>query len=270
MARVKKPELPVAGSAYAFPLEDGRYSVVRVLLDGTSEQAKQWRTTILIACSAWIGDAVPKVTDQRLRTILRKTHHSWGDEPAVVWTSDPPPDELIAIGIILPTEDETQIECSSIGGWSSVTMQALLQWNWDNKRDAVLAADAERERVEAERRERAIRDRKVYLSRVTLDELLSHKFFSRWCEYPPATMIRASREIMKDTVEGLIALGPQAVEQERMDLLQKCIEQFNRLDAENDWIETLEREHICKEFDAIVHACGLGAHEHLADRWRDW
>jgi hypothetical protein len=42
------------------------------------------------------------------------------------------------------------------------------------------------------------------------------------------------------------------------------------LDAEKRFIETVEREDICDEFEAIVHACGLGNYKDLADRWRDW
>jgi hypothetical protein len=75
---------------------------------------------------------------------------------------------------------------------------------------------------------------------------------------------------MTNTVEKLIQLGPRASERERMAILQQCIESFNELDAEMQFIETDEREDICEEFETIVHACGLGTHEDLADRWRDW
>ncbi len=55
-----------------------------------------------------------------------------------------------------------------------------------------------------------------------------------------------------------------------MAILQDCIESFNELDAEMRFIETIEREDICEEFEAIVHACRLGNYEDLASRWRDW
>jgi hypothetical protein len=43
------------------------------------------------------------------------------------------------------------------------------------------------------------------------------------------------------------------------------------LDVENrHFIETVEREDLCAAFDEIVHACGLGKHVDLADRWREW
>ena len=56
-----------------------------------------------------------------------------------------------------------------------------------------------------------------------------------------------------------------------MAVLQECIERFNSIDAEMDhFIETIERDDICEEVEAIVHACGLVAHEDLADKWREW
>jgi len=75
---------------------------------------------------------------------------------------------------------------------------------------------------------------------------------------------------MAITVEALVELGPRASESNRMAILQRCIESFNILDAKMHFIETVEREDICEEFEAIVHACGLGAHKDLVDRWRDW
>jgi hypothetical protein len=74
---------------------------------------------------------------------------------------------------------------------------------------------------------------------------------------------------MTNTVEELLKHGPRASEKERMAVLQQCIESFNELDAEMQFIETVEREDICEEFEAIVHACGMGHHKDLADRWRD-
>jgi hypothetical protein len=75
---------------------------------------------------------------------------------------------------------------------------------------------------------------------------------------------------MTNTVNELLELGRNTSESERMAILQHCIESFNALDAEMRFIETIEREDICEEFEAIVHACGLGAHKDLADRWREW
>lgn len=75
---------------------------------------------------------------------------------------------------------------------------------------------------------------------------------------------------MTETVDRLQELGPNSAQADRMKVLQRCIESFNELDAQSYFIETVEREDICWEFEAIVRACGLGAHKDLADKWRDW
>ena len=75
---------------------------------------------------------------------------------------------------------------------------------------------------------------------------------------------------MTTTVEQLLELGPDASKKDRMAILKKCIEAFNAMDAGMGFIETNEREDICEEVEAIVHACGLGTYKDLADRWREW
>ena len=272
MARKKKTVLPTEGAAFAFPLEDGRYSVCRVVLDRTSEPAKQWKgDAILVACSAWIGDTVPDVSDVSLRPILHLTHHLWNNDPELMWVSDPPPDNFMSIGSIEPTQEEKSMICQSFGGWAAITLQPLAQWRWDNDREAVLAADEIKGRGDSQRRQREQQKREQYLAEITLEGLREHQFFPQWVEYPPKKAIRASRQIMTDTVQQLLDIGLTASESKRMDILQDCIERFNAIDVEMDhFIETVEREEICKEFEAIAHACGLGAHEDLADDWREW
>ncbi|MEX2118562.1 MAG: hypothetical protein WD847_03055 [Pirellulales bacterium] len=272
MARKKlKPSLPTQGAAFAVPLEDHRYSVCRVLLDASSEQSKQWKSeTILVAGSAWIGVNVPNADEPALRPILRLNHHSWRGRSNVLWVSGQPPDDFIPIGSIQPTSEEQAIPSPSFGGWETFALQPLAQWRWDNERDTVRAEDLIRETKDAERGENAQREREEYLSRITLEQLRDRRFFGHWKDYPPANAIRASRDLMTRTVQRLIELGPGASPDARMAVLQQCIESFNQLDAEMSFIETTEREDICQEFEAVVHACGLGAHKDLADEWREW
>jgi hypothetical protein len=272
MARKKKTlDLPSAGTAFAFPLGDGRFSVCRVLVDTASDRSKARSAThILVACSTWIGDKIPLADEPALRPILHLTHHSWDNRPNVLWISEGVPPHLIPIGMIQPTTDEQAIPCVSFGNWSSLTLQPLAQWKWDHQRDDVLAEDVVKQKQATEARLKEQRERGAYLKRVTLDELQAHRFFPTWKGYPPAKAIRASRELMAKTVEELAALGSSASETNRMAILQRCIESFNQLDAEMNFIETVEREDICAEFEAIVHACGLGSHQDLADEWRDW
>ncbi len=271
MGRRKKPNHPTTGAAFAFPLGDGRFAVCRVLLDTTSQGSKQWSTEpILVACSAWIGDELPTIDDPALRPILHLNHHLWDNKPNILWISEELPEDFIPLGHIEPTKEEQSIPCERFGNWHSLTLQPLAQWRWDKDRAAVLAEDAKKEKKDVERRQDERREREAYLDRITLGELRDHDFFGGWKDHPPANLIRASKRIMTRTVEQLLEVGSNAPEQGRMTILQQCIESFNQLDAESRFIETDEREDICNEFEALVHACGLGAHQDLADRWREW
>lgn len=270
--RKKTAALPPAGAAFAVPLENGRFGVCRVIRTATAEETKlHGEEAVLLACSAWMGAAVPAVDDPALRPILYLTHHSWKNKPEILWVSKPPPDDFISIGMIEPTAEEKAIECLTSGGWGSVQIQPIKQWRWDNERELVLEEDQRQGETESQKRQRELQKRQEYLDNVTLDELRDHKFFPRWDKYPPKKAVRASRQIMADTVQELIDSGADAPESIRMAILQKCIERFNSIDEDmNHFIETVEREDICEEFEAIVHACGLGSHKELADEWREW
>jgi hypothetical protein len=264
-------KLPESGAAFVFPIGDGRFSVVRVLVGQTEDPAKRWKgEVVLAACASWIGDNIPSANDPSLRAILHMNHHAWKNVPCLIWTSETVPRDFVAIGNIPPTADEKGLVCNSFGSWNSLTANPLAQWRWEHDRDAVVAEDAAKAKRQVEERRLAQKQREEYLSRITLSELRDHEFFPRWKRYPSEMAKRASRKIMAETVERLQELGPISAEADRMEVLRRCIESFNELDAQSYFIETVEREDICWEFEAIVHACGLGTHKDLADKWRDW
>lgn len=304
MPRKKKVSLPAAGDVFAVPLEDGRYSVCRVISDRTTNPRLSIHA-VLVASSPWIGPTVPELDEELHRPILIRTHHcdesestgSWirtpepasgwmksssgmkklevavgwtpMPEPAICWIETPVPDTFVPIGTITPTDEEGTLNWPSHSDWFYMMQQPLMQWRWDHERDAVLAEDATKRQAEAQQDQAKADERRDWLDSVTLEQLGSRVFFSNW-RYPTKEATEASRKIMAETVRALMTLGTSASEQDRMLLLQRCIESFNELDQELEFIETVEREDICREFEAIVHACGLGSHEFIADQWRDW
>jgi hypothetical protein len=264
-------KLPESGAAFAFPIGDGRFSVARVLVGQTEDQAKRWKSeVVLAACASWIRDNIPSVDNPSLRSILRKSHHAWKNVPCLIWTSKAVPGNFVAIGSIPPTPDDKGLVCNSFGTWNSLTVHPLAQWRWEHDREVVVAEDATKAKRQVEQRRVAQRQREEYLGRITLSDLRNHEFFSSWKRYPSETAKRASQNILTETVNRLTGLGPNSAEADRMEVLRRCIESFNDLDAQSNFIETVEREDICREFEAIVQACGLGAHKDLADKWRDW
>ena len=262
--RKKKP-LPISGAVFAFPIDEGRFGACRVIRYATDDD-EVWqfgKNGMLVACSAWIGNAIPDQQDLALGSILNLTHHSYDNEPAVIWISCKPPNDFTSIGIIEPTIEDKAIKCRGLSGWEFCQYQVLAQWRWDNDREAVLAED----KIKAEELQRAQRAFKQYKPNFTLKKLSDHQFFERWKEYPPQKAIDASRQIMADTVQKLLNMGKSVPESERMAVIQQSVEQFNAID---DFIETIEREDIWEEYQNIIHACGLGAHEDLIDKWREW
>lgn len=158
-----------------------------------------------------------------------------------------------------------------MGGWESPRLQVFAQWRWDHEREAVLAEEATARAAALEAQRQCAQEHEAHLASLTLEQLQEHVFFPHWKTYPSKKATRKSRQIMEETVQALLVLGSEATEQARRAVLQVCIERFNALDEElGFFIETSEREDICEEFEVLVHACGLGAYEGLADEWRDW
>lgn len=304
MPRKKKVSLPAAGDVFAVPLEDGRYSVCRVICDGTTNPRLSIHA-VLVASSAWIGSEVPKVDEELHRPILIRTLNcaecdstgrwiqtpgsadgwikvtsktaelkaasGWTPmpEPAIYWIEASVPESFELIGKIAPTDEEGTLNWPSHGDWAHMMRLPLLQWQWDHDRAAAVAKGSASKQAKARKQKAEASDRRDWLNSVTLEQLESHVFFSNW-RSPSKDATAASRELMAQTVRALIKLGPAASQKKRMQELQRCIESFNELDQRLEFIETVEREDICREFEAIVHACGLGPHEQLADQWRDW
>ncbi|MCA9018184.1 MAG: hypothetical protein KDA77_22875 [Planctomycetaceae bacterium] len=272
MGRKKKVALPVTGDAFAFPLEDGRFGVCRVLSESAHREEPRF-DAVMVACSAWIGSEVPSVDNPELRPILKLTHHSWKNSDEIGWIDDPLPDTFISIGKIEPTDEETSMECYTFCTWGTMGVQSLMQWRWDHERDAVLAEDAAQKEKQAALAVQNKNKHQKKLQQVKLQDLAKHTFFPNW-EHLPKKTLKASRKIMTDTIKDLIALGESASEETRLEVLENCIESFNALNEEHEFIYTLEREDICDEFETIVHACGLGAldspDEPLVDEWREW
>lgn len=264
--------LPARYSAFAIPLEDGRFGVCRIIrtlaADPNNDQDKD---SVLVLSSAWVGDDIPDAGHPDLRSALRLTHHAWRDHKHQFWTADPPPSDFIRIGDIKANWLEKRAKCSSYSSWESARIQPLAQWRWDNDRASVLAEDRVEALHEQRRLEQEEQERDAYLRGVTLEELMSRTFFENWKDYPAKDAIVASRNIMKELTQKLLHLGPEAAESERLTVLRECIERFNTIDADlNHFIETEEREDICSEIEAVAHASGIGSHISRIDDWRDW
>jgi hypothetical protein len=270
--RKTKEALPGVGEAFLMPLADGRFGVCRVLRLCQPEEAKiLGEGGMLVAGSAWVGTEAPDVNDLRLREILVLSHHAHENSPNVLWVFDPPPAGFQKLGVIAPTEAEAKMACLSASGWEYFPLQSYLQWRWDHEREAVLREDAEKEEQQKIARKEGVKIRQQYLDSLTLAGLRKKKRFAGWKGYVPNEALIACRQIFLETIDALIALGPDPKVRPRLAVLKRCIVRLNDLDEEHDYfIETIAREDLCEEFDEIVYACGLKQYDDLSDRWRDW
>lgn len=73
---------------------------------------------------------------------------------------------------------------------------------------------------------------------------------------------------LADTLDALIALGPQGSVAGALHILHQCINRYNELDT--GFICTIEREDLCDILYEIGDLCGLDNKEDWVDAWRDW
>ncbi len=250
-----------AGDVFAMPLEDGRWGACRVL------QMKGDPLAALVATSPWIGSAPPDLTEPTLRKVLRLTHHSWDKGPCLAWVSDPVPPAFVHLGNLPPKAKEASASSNSSSDWSSSPLQLFLQWRWDHERAAVEAEDEARrecERVARETRRRAYKP----LPKYTLEELRKRPF-QQWEGFVETNALRASRKVVRNTIDALRALGPDAPKPLKINLFHACVEQFNDLD-EDGWICTIEREDVCELLDQLADLVGLEDYGEALTSRRDW
>jgi hypothetical protein len=87
---------------------------------------------------------------------------------------------------------------------------------------------------------------------MTLEQLQKRQPFSSWIGMTDTKAVQASTLIYQATVSSLIRIGLGKPSASYMPTLNGYIEEFNRLDAQYHFIETVEREDICERLAEIV------------------
>jgi len=81
---------------------------------------------------------------------------------------------------------------------------------------------------------------------MTLEQLQANTPFSSWAGHVDPKAIEASRHIYKRTIDMLVRIGTGKPKDSYLPVLNKYIEDFNALDDQYEFIETVEREDICE------------------------
>jgi hypothetical protein len=260
----KEAILPGPGATYLIPLTDGRFGLCRVIR--RDENKFGYKEVVLAELSSWIGTKAPDLTDPGLRHALKLTHHKWRGQAERVWTDDPPPPSFKYLGCIEPTAKERRVSCKSHGSWAAFPYQRLMQWRWENERAQVLAEDEERQRQEEAQRTTQAEKRKT----PTLGRLRRNTPFKEWQGHVPTETIRASRKIIRDSIDAIRALGTKPSRKGVLRVIRTGVERFNDLDAATPFISTIEREDIAESFNDMAEACGLKDIDDVTEDWRDW
>src|SRR5579871_5520527 len=161
--KYKEEDLPPPGSVFLVPLEDGRFGAVRVLR--TKSEGRY--ACAFVVPSRWIGTSAVRPSDDAIRLPLLLTHHQWANKRDAAWVCTPPPASFIPVGSIEIKAADSLIAEEVYQGWDGFPLQILLQWRWDNDREAVLAGDVAEKAKQAEARRLADERRAELLRTVT-------------------------------------------------------------------------------------------------------
>jgi hypothetical protein len=272
--KMSKKSIPNLGSVYAMVLQDGRYGACRIIRRMTEKESSEFGgDCLLVVASSYIGKEIPDISNPEIKSILHVTHHSWNNHPEYIWISikNRIPETFIKIGDIAPSPEELKFECYSYSSWLSLPFQVLLQWRWDNDREKLLNEENE---INKKKELEIFENKKRYKEKLLKDGLAGlqkKKHFKNWIGNVSSNIIKESQAILKNCINELLIIESSNDESSKLNVLKRCIEEFNTLDLKHDhFITTIEREDICEEFDEIVMVCGLEKYENLTDNWRDW
>lgn len=253
------------GTVFLAPTSDGRLSAGRVLrraFEGGAQAA-------LIAVTPWIGNELPSLDLPMLRETLILNHHKWKNAPQRVWVWDMMPESFKILGQIELSAEDMAASSNAFTGWQNVPLQSLLQWRWDHDREALLRDEALEAANQAETNRQRAATRAEYLRTLTLDSLVDRAWFSAWETVDSNLPIREVRLLIANLVDQL-RTAPKLTIRIAKRLLKQSVQAFNRLDAAQQFISTIEREDLCEAYEQIMCAAKFPQVVDQIDQWRDW
>jgi len=230
----------------------------------------------LFAATPYIGAEPPTLAEPLLSSILlmnsigcdRRAQRTAGDNWPCVWWQhwmEPPPAEFRYLGIVVPAPAEERMNPDAYSKfWSNWGKYILQEWRWQHDRPALVA---ELDQRNGGGSVQMFLEEKQRRAEMTLGTLRKTRFFADWDGFLSPSMIRASRKIVRQAIDGLIALGPRPTKKQAVPILRQFTESFNALAHK---IDTISRENICEVFDEIVRVAGLKGCERLVEEWRDF
>jgi hypothetical protein len=100
---------------------------------------------------------------------------------------------------------------------------------------------------------------------MTLEQLQAKTPFSSWEGHVNSEALEESRVIYKATLSKLVQVGLGKPKDTYVPLLNRYVEEFNRIDEDYAFIETIEREDICEHLAEILDILQLPGIEECDD-----
>ena len=266
-------QFPLPGSVYAFPLSNGLFASCWVLqnrkIDGDD--------CCFVVCLSHIGEKAPTEADNIKVEVLVCDHHGIEPKACPLWVDELPPKEFVFIGMSDVPNDHPLLqprrkyESFRFGGWESFHYDALTQWRWENDREAMLAEEAEEDRIAKERQAAALAEIEQERRSMTLEKLVKYTFFPDWDDYPPKLVKTKCRRAMRALAKALIGLGASPKTADQKVEFQNCVMHFNKLNSKHEEIgDTAVREDIVDAICLFEHAAGYKNLPEQIDAWREW
>ena len=263
--KYREDDFPVPGTVFVAPTRDGRLSAGRVLrreFHGGAQGA-------LIAASPWLGDELPSLDLPALKETLVLNHHSWKNRREIIWVHDVMPSDFIIVGEIELSPDDLAASSDSFTGWQGVPIQALLQWRWDHDREALLKDEARQKAEQAETQRQCAAAHAELMKSLTLESLTDRTWFASWEDVNDNVPLVECRALMAKLVTELRA-APKLTMGLVKKHLKQSVKEFNRLDAKQHFISTIEREDLCEAYEHILCAARFPQLSDQIDNWREW
>lgn len=261
-------ELPPVGSIVLVPLANGMFSAAIIVKQAITGDPAE--LSVLAVSSAWVSSKPLLPPHDALHRWLFLTHHNWKSYLEASWISHPLPSSMTIIGLTALTEEEQTLDSVCYGTWNAIALQMLLQWRWDNDREAVLSEEAtEKAKIDEQRHLYAEKQRDI-LRTTTWDSLLAREWFTEW-DAAHETALRQNARILISTLITTLKTAPKITKTLVRRQLHDCVNAFNKLDEELGFpIKTTHCEDIINALELITIVAKQPTLIHEVDNWRNW
>ncbi|WP_145170355.1 hypothetical protein [Gimesia aquarii] len=244
--------LPECGDVFSVSLGNWGFTACRVVA------VKAKPVTVLVVGSEYLDANPPSLDDQKVYDIPILTHHSFDSEPLAFWTPMTIIPGFEKIGNVKPAEGEDQLAPGSMAQWEYILYQRIMQAQWDGvpRPDAASEIDIIEAIEQAyQKRQKPLTPAGIIKKFRSLDPL----------DQPKAALVA---DILKALVRDLGNAKDTGIEP--VKIVTDCITTLNRLDAEEECIDTVERDWLIEFFQKIGKKYKIDDVYELVEEQREW